>query len=80
MLGHELLIVLKLAAHPLKSLLVVLNVGCHCFVVVHLKLELVSLFLHLTHCFVSQLELVGQVIDVPFKGFDLSDVVLLLLL
>ena len=78
LLGHELLILLELRAHALDVLLIRLDVDRESALVVGLHLDLVSFFLALTHRFVRQLQLMSQVVDMPFQCFDLGDIVLLL--
>ena len=80
LLGHVLFIVIKLGAHSLKAFFVVLNIYAHGFVVINLDFKFVTFFLSFAHGLMSKFYLMGQVIDVPLQSFNLSDVVLLLLL
>lgn len=48
--------------------------------IVNFDFHAVPFLLNLAHSFVSQLELVGEVVDMALEGLDLSDIVLFLLL
>lgn len=80
LLGHVLFVMIKLRAHSLKSFFVVLNIYAHGFVVINLDFKFVTFFLSFAHCLMSKFYLMGQVINVPLQSFNLSNVVLLLLL
>ena len=80
LLLHEVLILLELRAHALEALVIVLLVHVHLLVIIDFNLKLIPLFLDFFHSLMGQFKLVSQVIDVAFKCFDLSEVVLFLLL
>lgn len=80
LLGHVLFVMVKLRAHSLKAFFVVLNIYAHGLVVIDLDFKFVTLFLSFAHGLVGKFYLMGQVIDVPLQSFNLSNVVLLLLL
>lgn len=73
-------VLLQLANDPLEAFLAALNALRQCAVIIGLQHHLVPLVLDLTHRLVGHLQLVSEVVNVPLQGFDLGDIVVLLLL
>lgn len=80
LLLHEGLVLLELRAHPLEALLTALLGLVELPLVVQFDIHTVTLFLSLAHGLVGELQLVGQMVNVPLERLDLGDVVLLLCL